>query len=137
MLNNITIYGRLTADTELKETNDGLKVVRFSIANERPFTKNGNKTTDFFNIVAWNKTAEFINKYFHKGDAIILTGRVQIDNWKDKDGNSRQSFYILANTADFCSGKKSEEQAAEPKPTKDENGFINFSDYVENELPFK
>ena len=103
MINNVTLIGRLTATPELRQTTTGKTVVSFCIAVERRFDR---ATSDFINIVAWKKTAEFISKYFVKGDLIALTGSIQTRKYEDKDGNKRTAFEVLADDDSFCSTKK-------------------------------
>lgn len=100
MLNNISIMGRLVKDPELRKTTTGKSVCSITIANDRPYSGD-KKETDFLDVVAWNNTADFIEKNFHKGKTIIITGRLQTRSWKDKDGKDRKSFDIVASTADF------------------------------------
>ena len=109
MINNVTLIGRLTATPELRQTTTGKTVVSFCIAVERRFDR---ATSDFINIVAWNKTAEFVSKYFAKGDLIALTGSIQTRKYEDKDGNKRAAFEVLADDVSFCSTKK--EKPSEP-----------------------
>ena len=108
MINNVTLIGRLTATPELRQTTTGKTVVSFCIAVERRFDR---ATSDFINIVAWNKTAEFVSKYFTKGDLIALTGSILTRKYEDKDGNKRTAFEVLADDVSFC-GKK--EKSSEP-----------------------
>ena len=110
MINNVTLIGRLTATPELRQTTTGKTVVSFCIAVERRFDR---ATSDFINIVAWNKTAEFVGKYFAKGDLIALTGSIQTRKYEDKDGNKRTAFEVLADDVSFCSAKK--EKSPEPE----------------------
>lgn len=100
MLNNISIMGRLVRDPELRKTTTGKSVCSFTIANDRPYSGD-KKETDFLDVVAWNSTADFIEKNFHKGKTIIVTGRLQTRLYKDREGNDRKAFDIVANTADF------------------------------------
>ena len=110
MTNNVTLIGRLTATPELRQTTTGKTVVSFCIAVERRFDR---ATSDFINIVAWNKTAEFVSKYFAKGDLIALTGSIQTRKYEDKDGNKRTAFEVLADDVSFCGAKK--EKSSEPE----------------------
>ena len=109
MINNVTLIGRLTATPELRQTTTGKTVVSFCIAVERRFDRD---TSDFINIVAWNKTAEFVGKYFAKGDLIALTGSIQARKYEDKDCNKRTAFEVLADDVSFCGTKK--EKSPEP-----------------------
>lgn len=107
-MNNVSLIGRLTAEPELKHTQSGLATVRFTIAVDRQYAKQGEeRQADFISIVAWRQTAEFICKYFSKGQRIALTGRIQTGSYTDRDGNKRYSFDVLAENVEFCE-KKSE-----------------------------
>ena len=110
MLNSVIIHGRLTADIELKQTNNGAAVVAFSIANDR--YSNGEKKTDFFNILAWNQNAKFINSHFKKGDSIIVVGRLQSREYVDSKGVNRKTVEIVVEHVEFAGGNK-EKTAAE------------------------
>mgnify|MGYP002771820161 CR=1 FL=1 len=102
MLNKIVLMGRLTRDPELRQTPTGNSVVSFTLACDRDFAAHGaEKETDFVDIVAWRGTAEMIDKYFSKGRMMIVTGRLQIRNWQDKDGNKRRSAEIVAENVYF------------------------------------
>lgn len=104
MLNNIIAMGRMTRDPELRRTPNGKAVTNFTIACDRDF---GEKKTDFIECVAWNNTAEFVNKYFAKGRMAVVAGRLQIREWTDKDGNNRKTAEILASDVYFGDSKKS------------------------------
>lgn len=104
MLNVVAIMGRLTADPELKTTQQGTMCTRFTIACDRSYSK-GEKQTDFITITAWRQTAEFICKYFQKGSLIAIEGSIQSRQYKDKNGNNRTSFEVLANNVNFAGAK--------------------------------
>ena len=104
MLNHITIMGRLTKDVELRRTNSGTPVASFTVAVDRDFSKE--KETDFIDLVAWNKTAEFVSKHFAKGRMAIISGRLQIRSWTDKDGNKRKTAEVIAENVYFGDSKK-------------------------------
>ena len=107
MLNHIVVMGRLTKDPEMRRTQSGTGVCSFTIANERDFAdKSGEKETDFLDIVAWHKTADFVEKYFSKGRMIVVSGRLQIRTWNDKDGNKRRTPEIIADSVYFADSKK-------------------------------
>ena len=92
MLNKIFVMGRLTHDPELRRTGSGTPVCSFSIACDRDFkSQSGEKETDFFDVVAWRATGEFVSKYFTKGRMVVVEGRLQIREWQDKEGNKRRS----------------------------------------------
>ena len=97
MLNKIILMGRLTRDPELRRTESGTAVCSFSIAVDRDFkSKNGEKETDFIDIVSWRATAEFVSKYFTKGRMAVVEGRLQIRDWTDKEGGKRRSAEVIA-----------------------------------------
>ena len=107
MKKSVSIKGRLTFDPELRITPTGIAVTRFQIASDRPYkNKDGEYKADFVDVVAWRKTADFVSKYFKKGDMISLTGRIETNNYSDKEGNSRKTTYIRANEISFCGYKK-------------------------------
>ena len=108
MLNRIILMGRLTRDPELRHTGSGTAVASFSLAVERDFRDktSGQKTTDFIDIVAWRQTGEFVSKYFTKGRMAVVTGRLQIRNWTDKEGNKRRSAEVVADNVYFGDSKR-------------------------------
>lgn len=116
MLNHITIGGRLTKDPELRRTGNGTAVTSFSIACDRDFAnkESGERETDFVDIVAWRNTAEFVSKYFAKGRMAIISGRLQIRDWTDKEGNKRRSAEVLADNVYFGDSKQDGQRAATP-----------------------
>ena len=108
MLNHIVLMGRLTRDPELRRTGAGVAVATFSIAVDRDFANSatGERETDFIDIVAWRSTAEFVSKYFAKGRMAVISGRLQIRNWNDKDGNKRRSAEVIADNVYFGDSKR-------------------------------
>ena len=108
MLNQIVLMGRLTRDPELRRTGSGTAVATFSLAVDRDFANSttGERETDFIDIVAWRNTAEFVSKYFSKGRMAVVTGRLQIRNWNDKDGNKRRSAEVIADSVYFGDSKR-------------------------------
>lgn len=114
MINNITLQGRLTFNPELRSTPNGIAVTRFQVASDRPYKdKDGEYKADFIDVVAWRKTADFVSKYFRKGDMINIVGRIETSNYVDKDGNNRKSVYIRAQEVSF-GGSKKEEKTTNP-----------------------
>ena len=109
MLNHITIMGRLTRDVELRRTGSGVAVASFTIACDRDYNpKDGaEKEVDFIDCTAWRGTGEFVSKYFSKGSTAVVSGRLQIRNWTDKDGNKRRSAEVVADSVYFGDSKKS------------------------------
>lgn len=131
MLNTIAIMGRLAADPILRRTQNGVAVASFTLACERDFAPQGaDKETDFIDVCAWRYTAEFVEKYFSKGQMAVVTGRLQIRNWEDKEGNKRRSAEILADRVYFGEGKKDRAETYEPQ-----GGFSELTDDDPN-LPF-
>lgn len=126
MLNHITAMGRICNDIELRRTGSGVAVASFTIACDRDFSK-GEKETDFIECVAWRQTGEFIQKHFAKGRMIVVSGRLQIRPWTDKDGNKRKSYEVVVENAYFGDSKNA--------PAKTDNDFpvIDFGD---EQLPF-
>ena len=107
MLNRIEIMGRLTRDPEQRRTGNGTAVTSFTLAVDRDFSSQGQeKETDFIDCVAWRSTAEFVSKYFTKGRMAVVTGRLQIRNWTDKDGNKRRSAEVVADGVYFGDSKR-------------------------------
>ena len=114
MLNKVVLMGRLTADPELKQTANGIPVLSFSIAVDRSYAARGTeRQTDFINIVAWRQTAEFISRYFTKGQMIALEGSIQTRSYEDRQGNRRTAFEVVVDQAHFC-GSKNESTGARP-----------------------
>ena len=111
MLNHITIMGRLTRDPELRRTGSGIAVASFTVAVDRDFggRDGGEKETDFIDCVAWRQTGEFVSKYFTKGSMIVVSGRLQIRSWTDKDGNKRRTAEVVADNVYFGESKRNSE----------------------------
>ena len=108
MLNHIVIMGRLTRDPELRRTGSGIAVASFTVAVDRDFggRDGGEKETDFIDCVAWRQTGEFVSKYFAKGRMIVVSGRLQIRSWTDKDGNKRRTAEVVADNVYFGDSKR-------------------------------
>ena len=108
MLNHITIMGRLVRDPELRRTGSGIAVASFTVAVDRDFggRDGGEKETDFIDCVAWRQTGEFVSKYFTKGRMIVVSGRLQIRSWTDKDGNKRRTAEVVAENCYFGDSKR-------------------------------
>jgi single-strand DNA-binding protein len=108
MLNHIVLMGRLTRDPELRSTSSGTAVASFSLAVDRDFASrdSGERQTDFIDVVAWRQTGEFVSKYFQKGSMAVVSGRLQIRDWQDKDGNKRRSAEVVAENVYFGESKR-------------------------------
>lgn len=103
-MNKVILKGRLTADVEYKVTQTATKYAAFSVAVPRRFSKNDE--TDFINCKAFDKTADFISKYFQKGQEILICGEIRVNKWTDNNGNNRYSTEVLVNEVDFCGSKQ-------------------------------
>ena len=108
MLNHITIMGRLVRDPELRRTGSGIAVASFTVAVDRDFggRDGGERETDFIDCVAWRQTGEFVSKYFTKGRMIVVSGRLQIRSWNDKDGNKRRTAEVVADNCYFGDSRR-------------------------------
>ena len=111
MLNHITIMGRLTRDPELRRTGSGIAVASFSLAVDRDFSPKdgGERETDFIDCVAWRQTGEFVSKYFTKGRMAVVSGRLQIRSWTDKEGNKRRTAEVVADNVYFGDSKRDDQ----------------------------
>ena len=114
MLNHIVLMGRLTRDPELRRTPSGVAVATFSLAVDRDFgnRETGEKECDFIDIVAWRQTGEFVSKYFTKGRMAVVSGRLQIRSWNDKEGNKRRTAEVVADNVYFGDSKRDAEGSA-------------------------
>lgn len=133
-LNKVILAGRLTADPELKTTPSGLSVTSFTVAVDRRFGKE--KQTDFINCVAWRQTAEFITKYFSKGNSICVCGSIQTRNYTDKNGNKRTAVEVVAEEATFCEGKKNTAEGAEMPEAEHYTQPEAYAEADDSDLPF-
>ena len=123
MLNSVCLMGRLTADPELKSTQSGVSVCNFRIAVDRTYTPKGQeKQTDVINIVTWRGTAEFVSRYFRKGQLVAVQGSIQIGQYTDRDGNKRTTFDVVADNVFFA------EKKAESGETKQGAGYDHSPD---------
>lgn len=103
-MNKVVLMGRLTKDVDFKQTENGVSFARYSIAVRRKYTKQGEADVDFFNVVAFGKAAEFVDKFFNKGDMIAVVGRLQVETW-EKDGEKKTGIKVIAEEQHFCGGK--------------------------------
>lgn len=108
-MNTIVIKGRLTRDPEIRNTQTGKSVTNFSVAVNRRFQKD---KADFFNVTAWEKTGEFVSKYFHKGQEIAVQGEMQSRDYTDRDGNKRNAWDLIASNVEFCGNKADNQSSA-------------------------
>lgn len=143
MLNRVILMGRLTKDPELKQTPNNISVATFSLAVDRNYQSDkDNKQTDFINIVAWRHTAEFVGKYFTKGQLVAVEGSIQTRSYQDKDGNNRTVFEVVADQVYFTEKKQNGENKSQSESSaKDSFQVGDLGDFEEfdsddGELPF-
>lgn len=143
MLNVVVLTGRLTADPELKTTTSGTAVCSFSIAVDRRFRSGEERQADFINIVTWRTTAEFVSKYFKKGQMIAIEGSIQTRRYQDREGKNRTAFEVVASNVQFADfarrdgGESAAATAATPPSfsNADEGDFASIDD-MDDDLPF-
>lgn len=107
-MNKVILVGRLTRDPELRVTNSGTEVTNFTVAVDRFAKKGEDKQCDFIDCVAWRQSGVFVSTYFHKGDGIVVDGRMESRKWQDKDGNNRTSWEVQCDNVSFPPSKKSD-----------------------------
>lgn len=141
MFNKWIGIGRLTRDPEVKQTQSGLSVCSFTIAVNRPYSKDGNKQADFIDVVAWRERAEFVSRYFSKGKPILVEGSIQTRQYTDKNDQKRTAVEVVADNVRFIGGKDSEPGASPTQKTADVYaGSAESQDFTEiqddGDLPF-
>ncbi len=140
MLNKVILTGRLTATPELRTTTGGVSVTTFSIAVQRNYKNaDGSYSTDFLNIVAWRAQAEFVTRYFEKGQLITVVGSLQSRNYEDRNGNKRTAFDVVADEVLFAESKREagSRPAGEFKAPEETGGnTLDFDEVSDDELPF-
>ena len=143
MFNLVVLTGRLTADPELKTTQSGISVTSFSIAVDRRYRVGEERQTVFIKVVAWRQSAEFVAKYFKKGNMIGIEGSIQTRKYTDKNGNNRTAFEVVANNVQFVETKRD----SAPSAVEDNapaasfsnagaNDFADLGDIADDDLPF-
>lgn len=126
MLNKVILQGRLVADPEIRHTTNGTAVTSFRLAVDRDFkSQNGEKEADFINIVAWRNTAEFISRYFQKGQMAVIDGRLRVRDYTDREGNKRYMTEVVANSVYFA-GSKATASNSGIEPLDDDGGELPF-----------
>ena len=136
-MNHIVIMGRMTRDPELRHTPNGVPVASFTLAVDRGFVAkdSGERQTDFIDVVAWRNSAEFVSKYFTKGQMTAVAGRLQIRDWTDKDGNKRRSAEVVADNIYFTESKKSRDASfGNANNSKDSFGGDYASEVVRSDF---
>ncbi len=143
MLNHITIMGRLTRDPELRRTGNGTAVASFTLAVDRDFAPKdgGERETDFIDCVAWRQTGEFVSKYFTKGRMAVVSGRLQVRPWTDKDGNKRRATEVVADNVYFGDSKRENTMQAPAPGDCDAPPDAEYPDFAvleddDTQLPF-
>lgn len=138
MMNKVIMIGRLTKDPEIRYAQgpSGTVVGAFSIAVDRRFKRDGEPDADFFNCTAFGKTAEFVEKYIHKGTKVVVEGHLQNDTYTNKDGNKVTATKIIVDTMEFAESKSHDSAPADVKPAPDKDGFMQVPDEIAEELPF-
>ena len=133
-INNVVLTGRLARDPEIKQTQSGVSVCNFCIAVDRQYKSGEEKICDFINCVAWRGTADFVSKWFHKGDGIGVTGSIQTRKWVTDGGENRYATEVLCQQVSFLDGKKNASEASQTPM----EGNQNFSEVTEEDesLPF-
>lgn len=137
-LNTIIICGRLVRDPETRNTGSDSMVARYTVAVDRTFKREGEPDADFFNCTAFGKGADFADKYLKKGTKVIVQGRMQSDNYTNKDGEKVYSWQLIVSSQEFAESKKAaEENGVKTSDVKtDANGYVEISDGIEEDLPF-
>lgn len=136
-MNSVQLLGRLTRDPDVRYTDGGSTIARFSLAVDRRFKQEGGETADFINCIAFGKTAEFIEKYFFKGTKIALNGRIQTGSYTNKDGVKVYTTDVVAENVEFAESKNNNSNAGSNVNTSAPNGdFMSIPDGIDEELPF-
>lgn len=130
MMNKVILIGRLTKDVELRYTQSGKPCASFTVAVNRPYSNNGQKETDFINVVIWDKQAENVNKYTSKGSLVGIEGRLQVRSFEGSDGKRKAITEVLASNIQFLDKKEQHEQN-----TNTNDPFKEMGDKIENDLP--
>lgn len=132
-MNNVSLVGRLTRDPEVRDTQSGMKVAKFTLAIDRPFSKGEEKQTDFPRVVCFGKTAENVGRFISKGRQVSVVGRLQTDSYQDKDGKRIYTTDVIADRVEFLGGKNDGGNSA---PVEEYPGFHAYDDDDESEIPF-
>lgn len=138
-MNKAILIGRLTRDTDVKVSSTGMTVARFSLAVDRRFKKDGEKTCDFINCIAFSKTAEFLEEYGKKGMKFVVEGSIQTGSYTNKDGNKVYTTDVAVQSVEFAESKASAQNndaLANVQVSAISDGFIKVDDIDEDELPF-
>lgn len=141
-MNKVILIGRLTREPEIRysQGQNSMAVARYTLAVDRRYKRDGDPTADFFNCTAFDKNAEFVERYLHKGMKIAIVGRIQNDNYTDRNGNKVYSVQIFVDEHEFCeskaAGQDEQTNRQETNNGLDSDGFMNIPDGIDEELPF-
>lgn len=142
-MNKIILSGRLTGDPEIRNSTNGMVIARYSLAVARAYKREGEPETDFFNVVAFGKTAEFVEKYLKKGMKILIEGHVQTGSYLNKDNLKVPTFTIIVDSHEFCESKGGSSSSnsntaskSKQEPNKSADDFVNVAGDIDEELPF-
>ena len=145
-MNKVILIGRLTKDPELRYTSTDIPVVQFVLAVNRAFSRNGERQADFINCVAFGKSGEFTEKYFRQGMKVVVTGRIQNDNYTNREGQMVYSVQVMVDEQEFAESKNASgasdngggytRPAAPSQPAPAGDGFMSIPDGIDDELPF-
>ena len=137
-MNKVILIGRITRDTETRvsQGDNPTYITRYTLAVDRRFKRDGEPSADFINCVAFGKSAEFAEKYFHKGTKVLITGRIQTGNYTNKDGVKVYTTDVVVEDQEFAESKSNNASGARQEPETSEDGFMNIPDGIDEELPF-
>lgn len=140
-MNKVILMGRLTRDAEIRSSQGGnpTTIARYTLAVDRRFKRDGDQTADFINCIAFGKSAEFAEKYFHKGTKVVVTGRIQTGSYTNKDGQKVYTTDVVVEDQEFAESKAASQQNQQSNnsaPVSDGDGFMNIPDGIDEEMPF-
>lgn len=134
-MNKVFLMGRLTKDAEVRASTDGTQIARFTFAVDRRFAK-GDAKTDFITCVAFNKRAEFLERFGRKGMKFVIEGRIQTGSYQNKDGQNVYTTDVVVEEIEFAESKASNQNESNPAPATNNDGFMNIPEGLEEDLPF-
>ena len=137
-MNSVIMMGRLCQSPEVRYSNgaNATAIAKFSIAVDRKYKREGDTNADFFNVVAFGNLGEFVEKYLDKGTKIVISGRLENNNYIDKNGNKVYNNQIIAEEIEFAESKQKNSSESQSKPDEKNNGFMNIPDGIDEQLPF-
>ena len=139
-MNKVILMGRLTRDPEVRysQGENSTAIARYTLAVDRRFKRDGDQTADFINCIAFGKSAEFAEKYFHKGTKVVVTGRIQTGSYTNKDGQKVYTTDVVVEDQEFAESKATSQQNQQNNstPATDSDGFMNIPDGIDEEMPF-